>query len=76
MRVDGALEAIVIASVLLGWAALHTHRRGALVGSGLVGAGTFTDSVGLCESRLYGLVLGGQEDDLAVCRLRHGLHGL
>ena len=39
-------------------------------------AGPFAISIGLSELLLHGLVRGGQENDLAVCRLRHRLHSL
>lgn len=42
----------------------------------LVRRGALAVAVGFRELRLHGLVLRGQEDDLAVGRLGHGLHGL
>lgn len=73
MRVDGALEAVAVATVLLGSAALHTQRVAACAGA--VGAGSFACCVCLGERRLNGLVLRREEDDLGVGGLGHGLHG-
>lgn len=42
----------------------------------LVFAGSFTRAVGGAELLLHGLVDRGQEDDLAVGSLGHGLHCL
>ena len=69
MRVDSTLEAMAVATVLLGCGTLDTHWVGA------VGTGPFADGVGLGECALYSLVLGRQKDDLGVCGFGHGLHG-
>jgi len=51
-----------------------THER--TVRSALVSARALADILCLCELRLHGLVLGGQEDDFGARGLGHGLHGL
>jgi hypothetical protein len=73
MRVDGALEAVAVTAILLCSRTVHTE---CVFRVGAVRARTLTHGVGLSERSLYSHVLRGQEDDLGICRLGHGLHGL
>lgn len=73
MRVDSALEAVAVAAILLSSAAINAH--GAAARADAMGAGSLAGCVGLCECRLDGLVLRGEEDDLRIGGLGHCLHG-
>ena len=65
MRVDGTLESMVVATILLSCTALHTQRGAILVRrASTIGAGAFASSFCLRKGRLYSLVLCRKEDNL------------
>jgi hypothetical protein len=71
MRVDSALEAMTVTAILLCSRTVHTQ---CIFRGSAVRARALTHRVCLSERSLYSHVLRGQEDDLGVCGLGHGLH--